>query len=220
VPILVCTTAVRVAACSRVLHRGSCDAWRCADGPHHSSTTTGHNALAATSAPSTGTCICTTAVRPTQSCQPPSMANTNWRTINIDALDPDSPANFDLSSLTPAVAPVSTADVQSHSQQIRQLLRGGDNEGALQGALENPPYGADEKGKVRRGMLPPTPRSKYCEYPVHSSGTLLSNVSPLRSCMATTATVTPALGYRLPGRAPAHHTSTPPRRRLTGLTIL
>jgi actin related protein 2/3 complex subunit 5 len=75
------------------------------------------------------------------------MANINWRTINIDALDPDSPANFDLSSLTPAVTPVSTADVQATSTQIRQLLRGGDNEGALLGALENPPYGADAQGK-------------------------------------------------------------------------
>jgi actin related protein 2/3 complex subunit 5 len=75
------------------------------------------------------------------------MAAVNWRTINIDALDPDSPANFDLSSLTPAVAPISTSDVQSLATQIRQLLRGGDNEGALQGALENPPYGADERGK-------------------------------------------------------------------------
>ncbi|KAJ4304716.1 hypothetical protein N0V90_000243 [Kalmusia sp. IMI 367209] len=75
------------------------------------------------------------------------MATLNWRTINIDALDPDSPANFDLSTLTPAVAPVSTADVQSLAGQIRQLLRGGDSQGALQGALENPPYGADEKGK-------------------------------------------------------------------------
>ncbi|OSS51249.1 hypothetical protein B5807_03497 [Epicoccum nigrum] len=75
------------------------------------------------------------------------MANINWRTINIDALDPDSPANFDLSSLTPAVEPISTADVQNTAQQIRQLLRGGDNEGALQGALESAPYGADDKGK-------------------------------------------------------------------------
>ena len=82
------------------------------------------------------------------------MANINWRTINIDALDPDSPANFDLSSLTPAVTPVSTADVQNYSQQIRQLLRGGDNEGALSGALENPPYGADDKGKVRFSTVP------------------------------------------------------------------
>ena len=76
------------------------------------------------------------------------MAAVNWRTINIDALDPDSPANFDLSSLVPAVTPVSTADVQNNASQIRQLLRGGDNEGALQSALENPPYGADDKGKV------------------------------------------------------------------------
>lgn len=76
------------------------------------------------------------------------MANVNWRTINIDALDPDSPANFDLTSLAPSVTPVSTADVQSLAGQIRQLLRGGDSEGALQGALENPPYGADDKGKV------------------------------------------------------------------------
>jgi actin related protein 2/3 complex subunit 5 len=75
------------------------------------------------------------------------MATVNWRTINIDALDPDSPANFDLSSLVPAVTPVSTADVQNNAQQIRLLLRGGDNEGALQSALENPPYGADDKGK-------------------------------------------------------------------------
>ena len=81
------------------------------------------------------------------------MATVNWRTINIDALDPDSPANFDLSSLVPAVAPVSTADVQNNAQQIRQLLRGGDNEGALQSALENPPYGADDKGKVCMLML-------------------------------------------------------------------
>jgi actin related protein 2/3 complex subunit 5 len=78
------------------------------------------------------------------------MATVNWRTINIDALDPDSPANFDLNSLAPQVAPVSTQDVQSLATQIRQLLRGGDNEGALQGALENVPYGADDKGKVRR----------------------------------------------------------------------
>ncbi|KAJ9632469.1 hypothetical protein H2203_000874 [Taxawa tesnikishii (nom. ined.)] len=76
-----------------------------------------------------------------------SMANVNWRTINIDALDPDSSANFDLTTLTPAVQPVSTSDVQTIANQIRQLLRGGDQEGALRGALENAPYGADEQGK-------------------------------------------------------------------------
>lgn len=79
-----------------------------------------------------------------------NMANINWRTINIDAYDPDSAFNFDLTTLTPAVQPVSTSDVQTLSGQIRQLVRGGNAEGALQGALENAPYGADEQGKVRR----------------------------------------------------------------------
>lgn len=76
------------------------------------------------------------------------MAQTNYRTINIDLLDPDSPANFDLSTLTPSVLPISTQDVQNNVNQIRQMLRGGDSEGALRAALEAAPYGADMKGKV------------------------------------------------------------------------
>lgn len=75
------------------------------------------------------------------------MAQVNWRTINIDALDPESSSNFDLSTLTPAVQPVSSSDVQALSGQIRQLWRGGDAEGALRGALENAPYGADAQSK-------------------------------------------------------------------------
>ena len=77
------------------------------------------------------------------------MAEFNWRTIDIDKLDPEASTNFDLTTLTPAVQPVSTQDVQTLSGQIKQLQRGGDNEGALRGALENAPYGADEQGKVR-----------------------------------------------------------------------
>ena len=76
------------------------------------------------------------------------MSQINWRTINIDALDPESSANFDLSTLTPNVQPISTSDVQTLSGQVRQLLRGGDQQGALLGALENAPYGADTQGKV------------------------------------------------------------------------
>jgi actin related protein 2/3 complex subunit 5 len=76
------------------------------------------------------------------------MADFNWRTLNIDALDPESSYNFDLASLTPAVQPVSTQDVQTLSGQIKQLIRAGQTEEALKGALENPPYGADEQGKV------------------------------------------------------------------------
>ncbi|KAF1816347.1 Arp2/3 complex 16 kDa subunit ARPC5 [Eremomyces bilateralis CBS 781.70] len=75
------------------------------------------------------------------------MAAINWRTINIDALDPEASTNFDLASLSPPVAQVSASDVQNLAGQIRQLLRGGDTEGALRGALESAPYGSDERGK-------------------------------------------------------------------------
>ena len=80
------------------------------------------------------------------------MAVTDWRTINVDIYDAESSLNFDLSTLTPNVQPVSQSDIQSTTNQIRQGLRGGDAEGALRYALEQVPYGADEKGKVRRGL--------------------------------------------------------------------
>lgn len=76
------------------------------------------------------------------------MAAVNWRTINIDLLDPESSANFSTASLSPTVAPVSTAEVQGLASQIKHLLRAGDTEGALRGALENAPYGGDGSAKV------------------------------------------------------------------------
>lgn len=81
-----------------------------------------------------------------------NMATMNWRTINIDLLDPESPANFAIFSLSPAAPPVSASEVQSLSSQIKQFLRGGDSEGALRGALENPPYGGDAAAKVSSGV--------------------------------------------------------------------
>lgn len=77
------------------------------------------------------------------------MANGNWRTINIDLLDSDSPSNFPTASLTPSVPPVSITEVQGLATQVKQLLRGGDTEAALRGALENAPYGGDAAAKVR-----------------------------------------------------------------------
>ena len=50
------------------------------------------------------------------------MADFNWRTLDIDALDPESSINFDLATLTPAVQPVSSQDVQTLSGQIKQLI--------------------------------------------------------------------------------------------------
>jgi actin related protein 2/3 complex subunit 5 len=64
-----------------------------------------------------------------------------WRTINIDALQEDSSVNFDTSTLRPATLPdVTEADVRQLTAQVRQLLRGGDAEGALRGCLASPVY--------------------------------------------------------------------------------
>jgi len=71
-----------------------------------------------------------------------------WRTINIDALTEDSPLNFDTSTLHPPLPEVSEADVRQLSGQIRQLLRGGDAEGALRGSLEMPVYNGSDLAKV------------------------------------------------------------------------
>ncbi|KAI1148612.1 actin-related protein 2/3 complex subunit 5 [Nemania diffusa] len=70
-----------------------------------------------------------------------------WRTINIDALDPDSSQNFDTSTLHPPLPEASEADVRALNGQVRQLLRGGDAEGALRGCLENPVYNGSEVAK-------------------------------------------------------------------------
>ncbi|KAG9233455.1 actin-related protein 2/3 complex subunit 5 [Amylocarpus encephaloides] len=70
--------------------------------------------------------------------------NDNWRTINIDLLDPESSSNFDTSTLHPAFAPVDDNEIRTTGQQVRQLLRGGDAEGALRGALESAPYGGSD----------------------------------------------------------------------------
>lgn len=87
------------------------------------------------------------------------MATVNWRTINVDLLDPESPANFDISSLLPSIPSVSASEVQTLSSQIKQLLRGGDSEGALRGALENAPYGGDAQAKVSK---PPATEAARC----------------------------------------------------------
>lgn len=70
-----------------------------------------------------------------------------WRTINIDALDPDSSVNFDTASLHPPQPEISEADVRQLTTQVRQLLRGGDAEGALRGCLETPVYNGSEQAR-------------------------------------------------------------------------
>lgn len=72
-----------------------------------------------------------------------------WRTIDIDALQEDSSVNFDTSTLHPPLPEVGEAEVRALSGQVRQLLRGGDAEGALRGCLEMPVYNGPDSAKVR-----------------------------------------------------------------------
>jgi len=72
-----------------------------------------------------------------------------WRTINVDALDPDSSVNFDTSTLHPPQPEISEPEVRQLAGQVRQLLRGGDAEGALRGCLEFPVYNGSDLAKVR-----------------------------------------------------------------------
>lgn len=72
----------------------------------------------------------------------------NWRTINIDKYNEDSSINFDTSTLQPAQPEVNEPEVRQLSGQVRQLLRGGDAEGALRGCLDMPVYNGTEAAKV------------------------------------------------------------------------
>ena len=96
------------------------------------------------------------------------MAQINYRTVDVDAYDPEASANFDLSTLRPSVVPVSSSDVQTLVGQVRQLLRGGDSEGALRGVLENAPYGADDKAKVRESQCQASRGLRVTTQPVGS----------------------------------------------------
>lgn len=69
-----------------------------------------------------------------------------WRTINIDALEEDSSVNFDTSTLHPPLPEVGEAEVRQLAGQVRQLLRGGDAEGALRSCLEQPVYASGGNG--------------------------------------------------------------------------
>src|SRR5271163_3182403 len=77
------------------------------------------------------------------------MAAINYRTLNIDAYDPESSLNFPLSTLLPSTLPPpsTSAEAAQLAQQIRQLLRAGDSLGALQSALETAPLSGDEAAK-------------------------------------------------------------------------
>ncbi|KAL4786151.1 actin-related protein 2/3 complex subunit 5 [Aspergillus varians] len=77
------------------------------------------------------------------------MSTLNYRTINIDALDPDSPLNFPIDSLLPpTLPPPSTSSAAATTaSQVRQLLRSGDPTAALIHVLDTAPLAGDESAK-------------------------------------------------------------------------
>ncbi|OKL60378.1 hypothetical protein UA08_04096 [Talaromyces atroroseus] len=79
----------------------------------------------------------------------PNMAQINYRTINIDVLDPESSVNFPMDTLLPGnlPEPTNSGAAASVAQQVRQLLRSGDPEGALKHVLDTAPLGGDQQAK-------------------------------------------------------------------------
>lgn len=77
------------------------------------------------------------------------MSQINYRTINIDVLDPDAPINFPMDTLLPPTLPEPTTSsaAANVASQVRQLLRGGDHEGALRYVLDTAPLGGDDRAK-------------------------------------------------------------------------
>lgn len=77
------------------------------------------------------------------------MAQINYRTINIDVLDPESFVNFPMETLLPPTlpAPTTSSEAANVAAQVRQLLRSGDPEGALRAVLDTAPLGGDDRAK-------------------------------------------------------------------------
>ncbi|KAJ5577605.1 uncharacterized protein N7459_006569 [Penicillium hispanicum] len=77
------------------------------------------------------------------------MSQLNYRTINIDQLDPESSVNFPMETLLPATLPQpeTASDAANIATQVRQQLRGGDPEGALRLVLDTAPLGGDDRAK-------------------------------------------------------------------------
>lgn len=77
------------------------------------------------------------------------MAQVNYRTINVDQLDPEAPINFALETLLPSSLPppITASDAANVAAQVRQMLRGGDPEGALRGVLDAAPLSGDDRAK-------------------------------------------------------------------------
>lgn len=72
------------------------------------------------------------------------MTTDNFRKIDVDALDPEN----QLEDLVAPQDPVSVDQIQTLSQQVKQILGKGDYVSALKYSLDNCPYGGDSNVKV------------------------------------------------------------------------
>ncbi|KAL1993556.1 hypothetical protein VTN49DRAFT_2225 [Thermomyces lanuginosus] len=77
------------------------------------------------------------------------MSQINYRTINVDVLDPESSVNFPLDTLLPGNLPPPTnaSGAANVASSVRQLLRSGDPEGALRYVLDTAPLSGDAQAK-------------------------------------------------------------------------
>lgn len=77
------------------------------------------------------------------------MSQLNYRTINTDILDSESSTNFPMETLLPGTLPPpsNSSAAANVASQVRQMLRGGDAEGALRSVLDSAPLGGDDRAK-------------------------------------------------------------------------
>ncbi|OJD18154.1 hypothetical protein AJ78_01820 [Emergomyces pasteurianus Ep9510] len=77
------------------------------------------------------------------------MSLLNYRTVDVDIIDPDSSVNFPLETLLPGnlPGPETSSTAASIGSQVRQLLRSGDSEGALRHVLDTAPLSGDDRAK-------------------------------------------------------------------------
>lgn len=74
--------------------------------------------------------------------------DSNFRRLDVDHLSDPGAKFLTLQDLLPPLPPVSLADMQARAAEVKALMSKGDYGAALTVAVEDAPYGGDEKTKV------------------------------------------------------------------------
>lgn len=74
--------------------------------------------------------------------------DSNFRRLDVDHLSDPGSKFLTLQDLLPPLAPVSYSDMQARAAEVKGLMSKGDYGAALVVAVEDAPYGGDEKTKV------------------------------------------------------------------------